>query len=438
MMKTPPSEVHDALRRSMLVDGLPLVFDPEGCRGSRLRDGASGREFIDFFGFFASLPVGFNHPHLTDREWVSHLGRWAVHKPSNSDVYSAPFADFVRIFEEVALPAEMKHLFFISGGALAVENALKVAFDWKTRRNRAQGIDRDGDRVIHLRDAFHGRSGYTLSLTNTDPVKTDLFPKFDWPRVLNPWCAFPLEGENLDRTIERERESLAAIEGILREDAQSVACILLEPIQCEGGDHHFRGEYLQGLRKLAEEHDVLLVFDEVQTGLGITGEMWCYQHFGTAPDLLAFGKKTQVCGVMAGARIDEVKENVFAVSSRINSTWGGNLVDMIRATRILEIYRDEDILGNARARGEQLRTGLARLAADFPGRIEMVRGRGLLVAFDTQNTADRDRLIADAFERGLLLLSCGPRSVRFRPVLDIDEGTIEEGLALLEQVLQRV
>ena len=120
-MTTSPNEVHEILSRKMLADGLPIVYDPEKSRGSRLFDARSGREFVDLFGFFASLPVGFNHPHLTDPDWVSHLGRWATCKPSNSDVYTVPFADFVSTFDDIAVPEEMEHLFFVSGGALAVE-----------------------------------------------------------------------------------------------------------------------------------------------------------------------------------------------------------------------------------------------------------------------------------------------------------------------------
>ncbi len=432
-MATAPQAVHATLARTMLADGLPVVFDPERSKGARFYDAVSRRHFLDCFGFFGSLPLGYNHPRLSDPEWIEHLGRWAVHKTSNSDIYSVPMADFVRTFEELAQPRDFTHLFLVSGGTLAVENALKAAFDWKTRFHRARGRSLEAELVVHLQDSFHGRSGYCLSLTNTDPVKTDLFPKFRWPRVSNPYCRFPLEGENLSGTQAREERSLAEIRSVLEAQADAVAAIVLEPIQCEGGDHHLRGEYLAGLRALADRYDVLLIYDEVQTGFGSTGRMWCYQHFGVAPDIVAFGKKAQVCGIMAGRRIDLVPDNVFKIKSRINSTWGGDLVDMIRATRILEVYRDEKVLENATERGQELRAGLERIARSHPDKVANPRGRGLIAALEVLG-GKRQRFLARAFEEGLLCLSCGPTSVRLRPALDIDAASVAEVLAVLDRV----
>ncbi|MCI0652314.1 MAG: L-lysine 6-transaminase [Planctomycetes bacterium] len=433
-----PALVHPTLKKAMLADGLSLVFDLERSRGWLLHDALSGRDFVDFFGFFGSLPLGFNHPSLSDPEWLSHIGRWAMHKPSNSDMYSVPFAEFVATFQAEFVPPEMKHTFFICGGALAVENALKAAFDWKTRRNQARGIAKPGERVVHLKDAFHGRSGYTMSLTNTDPAKTDLFPKFDWPRILNPYCAFPLSGKNLEETREREAASLAAARRFLAEDADTIAAIILEPIQAEGGDHHFRGEYLAGLRALADEFDVLLIFDEVQTGFGTSGKKWCYQHFAVQPDLLAFGKKAQICGIMANSRIDEVPENVFKVPSRINSTWGGNLTDMIRSTRIMEVIRRDNLVENAARRGEQLVAGLRNIQEESGGKFANARGRGLLAAIDLPSTELRNKTIKVAYEAGLLCLKCGPRTVRFRPALDVDAAGVDAGIEILRGVARKV
>ena len=248
-----------------------------------------------------------------------------MNKPSNSDVYSVPMARFVDTFARVLGDPALPHLFFVDGGALAVENALKVAFDWKSRLNEARGIDPElGTKVLHLRGAFHGRSGYTLSLTNTDPNKVARFPKFDWPRIDAPYIR---PDADMDAV---EAESLRQARAAFEANPHDIACFIAEPIQGEGGDRHFRPQFFAAMRELCDEFDALLIFDEVQTGCGMTGTAWAYQQLGVAPDVVAFGKKTQVCGVMAGGRVDEVADNVFAVSSRINSTWGGNLVDMVR------------------------------------------------------------------------------------------------------------
>src|SRR5690606_31568135 len=135
------------------------------------------------------------------------LLRAALANPANADIYSKEFAAFVEVFRELAVPPEFRHLFFIAGGTLAVENAMKAAFDWKRQKNEAAGIPGGGDRILHFRDAFHGRSGYTLSVTNTDPSKTRHFPKFDWPRVSSPYLDFPI-----DEAVVEAREARACEE----------------------------------------------------------------------------------------------------------------------------------------------------------------------------------------------------------------------------------
>jgi L-lysine 6-transaminase len=336
------------------------------------------------------------------------------------------------------MPADFRHLFFVEGGTLAVENALKTAFDWKVRRNLAAGRGELGSRVLHFREAFHGRSGYALSLTNTQPVKTLYFPKFDWPRVRNPKLRFPVDAAELARVAEDEAQAVREIERAFAAHPHDIAAVIIEPIQGEGGDNHFRGEFLRELRRLADEHDALLVFDEVQCGFGLTGRMWAFEHFGAVPDIIAFGKKTQVCGIIAGPRIDEVEDNVFKVSSRINSTWGGSLVDMVRCEVILEAMDAEDLVANAAATGVHLLSGLQDLAARHPQLVSNVRGRGLMCAFDCPDRAVRDALLQRALEARLIVLPCGERSVRMRPPLILSREESDEGVRRLDAALRRL
>ncbi len=328
-------QVHGIIARYMLIEGFDVVVDFEKSHDIYLYDAKRDELFLDFVSFFATCPLGFNHPRMASREVREELGKGAIHKPSNSDLYSREMVEFVRTFSRLARPDFMKHMFLIESGALAVENALKAAFDWKVRKNLARGREEKGSKVIHFCEAFHGRSGYTLSLTNTtDSRKTQFFPKFDWPRVVNPKCSFPSSQENVRRVKECEQESLAQIQAAIEADPDDVACLILEPIQGEGGDNHFRPEFHTQLRQICNEYEVLLIYDEVQTGFGATGRMWAYEYFAQ-PDLLAFGKKSQVCGVLSSGRIDEVRENVFRLPGRLNSTWGGNLIDMIRCKMYL-------------------------------------------------------------------------------------------------------
>jgi L-lysine 6-transaminase len=434
-----PDAVHETLSRYLLADGLDLVFDYEQSRGSRLRDARSGRTFLDFMSFFGSNPLGYAHPKMQDPEFLRTLHRVAQFKPALSDVYSVEYASFVSIFARLAVPAHLPHMFFVEGGALAVENTLKTAFDWKARRNLARGVAGGrGTKVLHFRESFHGRSGYTLSLTNTDPVKTDHFPKFDWPRVSNPKLRYPVTGEVLREVIAAEEESLAEIERAFADAPDDIAAIIIEPVQSEGGDNHFRPEFLQALQEKAWEHRCFFIVDEVQTGIGMTGTMWAHEQFGLRPDALAFGKKTQVCGCLVGPKVDEEPENVFAVPSRINSTWGGNLTDMVRFGRFLEIIEEDGLLDNARLTGRHLLRGLRALEAELGGRISNARGLGLLVAFDLPSAQMRTRALRAFYDLGLLVLPCGPRSIRFRPHLVLTPAEADEGLEIVRRGLSRL
>lgn len=430
-------DVHHLLSRRILADGFDFVLDLDRSEGAYLVDQRNGRRYLDLFTFFASNPIGMNHPKLNNDEFIRKIGRVALNKPSNSDIYTVELAEFVETFFRIAVPDGFPHAFFISGGALAVENGLKTAIDWKVRKNIAAGRDESlGTKVMHLRQAFHGRTGYTMSLTNTDPTKVKYWPKFtDWPRVPNPWAEFPLEGENLDRTIAREKESIEAIRKAFADSPNDIACLLLEPIQGEGGDNHFRPEYLQTLREICDAEEAMLMFDEVQTGVGLTGSMWAFESLGVTPDIVAFGKKAQVCGIFCSGRVDEVEENVFATSSRINSTWGGNLVDMVRFQRYLEVIQEEDLVANAREVGAYLLDQLRDLTGAYPDRLSNPRGRGLMCAVTVATTGQRDAILAKTFELGVMILGCGERTIRFRPPLTITREQIDEGIALLRRAL---
>lgn len=423
--------VFPILKQSILVDGFHIVIDLEKSQGTTMIDALTGKEYLDCYAYFATLPIGHNHPGMEDEGFRESLMRAALANPANSDIYSREYAAFVEIFRRVAVPEPFQHLFFIAGGALAVENAMKAAFDWKAQRNRAAGVEGGADKVLHFVDAFHGRSGYTLSVTNTDPAKTRDFPKFDWPRVSNPMLSFPVDEEAIE---EREVRAVAEIEAAFEKDPHGIAAILIEPIQSEGGDHHFRPEFLQALRSLADEHESLLIFDEVQTGMGITGTMWAFEQMGMIPDIVAFGKKTQVCGIMVGPRIDAVEKNVFRVSSRINSTWGGNLVDMVRCARYLEIVEKEELVANAAQVGDHFLGRLQEFQAEFPEIVSNARGRGLMLAFDLPDTATRSAVRQRCWDEGLATLACGPRSLRFRPSLIFSEDDADQAVDTLRKV----
>jgi L-lysine 6-transaminase len=437
-VKVMPDKVHETLARHMLADGFDFVLDLDKSRGVWLHDSRADKTLMDFFSFFASSPVGMNHPGVKNPEFQARLLKSALHNVTNSDVYTTEMAEFVETFSRHAMK-DFAHSFFVAGGTLGIENALKAAFDWKVRKNFARGYREErGTKVLHFEQAFHGRSGYTLSLTNTtDPRKTAYFPKFDWPRVVNPKVEFPLNEDRLQDVKAREALAVAQMERAFDQNRDDIAAIIIEPIQGEGGDNHFRPEFFRELRRIADEKDAMLVFDEVQAGFGLTGKFWSFEHYGVTPDMVGFGKKSQICGFVATKRIDEVRDNVFQVSSRINSTWGGTLVDMVRSQRYLEIMAEERLLENATARGAELLAGLDGLVREFPEHVMNARGKGLMCAFDLRDGALRDQVISSLYGEGVVVLGCGSQSIRFRPPLVINKEEIATGLEKLRNAVKK-
>lgn len=418
-------KIHDTLKNHILIDEEAIVVDFEKCHGSWLVD-ENGKEYLDCFSQFASQPLGWNHPKVVAQK--DRLANAALHKIANSDMLCKEYGEFVEAFASIT--PDFKHHFFISGGALAVENALKAAFDWKAQKlGWASNVTRSDMNIVHFREAFHGRTGYTLSMTNSSHsnLKVRHFPKFHWSRVINPKMTFPPNSVSETKVKNLERGSLQEIKGCLS-GKNHVAAVILEPIQGEGGDNHFRKEYFQELRKLTDEHEALLILDEVQTGFGLTGKMWAYEHFGIVPDLIAFGKKTQVCGCSSTEKIDEVSDNVFRLPSRINSTWGGNIVDMVRSTIHIEIIKEDKLVENAEAVGKYFLWQLEKLG------LNNARGRGLMLAFDLGDGVQRDKVL-ERLSNDMLALACGQKSIRFRPHLTFTEQDVDVAIDFVKKAL---
>jgi L-lysine 6-transaminase len=423
-----PNEVINVLSKKILTDSESIVVDLKKSQGSWVVDARTGRQYLDCFSQFASQPLGWNHPKMISQK--ERLLDSALHKVANSDMYTTYYADFVQKFGEIT--EDFKYHFYICGGALAVENGLKTAFDWKLRKLKENDKFANKLQVIYLREAFHGRSGYTVSITNNDNPENPKvwgFPKFNWKKITNPKVWHDKDGIDNIKAKNLEKISLEEAETELKKGF--VAAVILEPIQGEGGDNHFRAEFLKNIKKLTDKYEALLIFDEVQTGLGLTGEMWAYKHFGVKPDIMCFGKKVQVCGICVGEKIDEVKENVFVTPSRINSTWGGNLVDMVRSTMQIEIIQEDNLVENSKEVGQYFLDSIKELDCS---RISNIRGKGLMIAFDFSSTEERDSFIKKINEN-VLLLPCGKKSVRVRPHLDFSKLNVDEAINFIKNCL---
>ena len=448
-MTVKAKEVRELLGKNILADGFEPILDLDKSHDSWIVDKRDGTEYLDMFSMYASGCIGYNHPRMLENKDL--LGRVSLFKPTLSDIYTTEYADFMKVFNDTAIPSYLKNTFFIEGGGLAVENALKVAFDWKIRKNLQNGIKDKGYQVLHFKEAFHGRTGYTLSLTNTDPIKTKYFPKFEWPRIDNPYLSFPLNEESLNHVKQKENIAVNQIKEAIKNNPNDIAALIIEPIQGEGGDNHFRCQFFQKLKDLSIENDFLLIYDEVQTGIGITGKMWAHQHFTPSlcqcnppielspiPDIISFGKKTQVCGILAGDRINEVEKNVFKRSSRINSTFGGSLTDMVRFKIILETINEFNLIENAKNNGEYLLKEITKLEEQFPAFVINSRGLGLFCSFDLPSSDERDKLVQEAYKNNLMILGCGTKSIRFRPHLTVTKSEIDFAIDVIKKSINNI
>jgi len=432
-----PDKAMDVLRKYMLVDGFDVLIDFDRSRGNTVVDARTGTAYLDMFSMVASQPLGFNHPALSEEPFRSQLLSAAINNTTNSDIYNAHAATFVDTFMSRVAPSYMKHLFLVAGGTLGVENAVKIAIDWKVRKNFGRGCKEErGQQVIHFRECFHGRSGYALMMTNTDPNKTRYFPRFPWPRITNPKITFPLEGENLKEVTRLEQQALSEIKKAITDNKDDIAALIIEPIQGEGGDNHFRPEFFRALRQVCDESEIFFIVDEVQTGIGLTGKMWGFEHYGVKPDAVTFGKKTQVCGVVVGPRVDEVADNAFKVSSRINSTWGGNNVDMVRATKYFEVIERDKLVDQVAALGTWALSRLGEMQKESGGALANARGRGLFMAIDLADPDLRPELLRRTFANGMLVLPSGSRSIRFRPSLNTTKEELQRAFEILARSLK--
>ena len=417
-----PHEVHEVLGRHMLVDGYRLVIDLERSHGARIcsTPGASASSSTSSPAS-RPCPLGYNHPKLVAREFRERLLPAAVNKLANSDIYTTFLAEFVETFARTVPEPLRPHMFFVEGGALAVENALKTAFDWKVRRNLAAGKGEKGHQVLHFREAFHGRSGYTLSLTNTaDPRKIQYFPKFAWPRISNPKLSFPITARGARAGGRRRAPGGGGDRGRAAP----------EPGRHRGADRRAdpgRGRRQPLPRRVPARPARPRRRARVPAHLRRGAER--LRHHRALVELRALRRRCPTssrsarrprCAASARrGRIDEV-DSVFKVSSRINSTWGGNLVDMVRCQRIIEVIEEDGLLENATRVGERLLAGLRGLEAVFPGRVTNVRGRGMFVAFDLPDTETRNQALRALNEHGVLALTSGQSALRFRPPLTLD------------------
>ena len=386
--------------------------------GARIVD-PDGRSFIDFAGGIGCQNIGHRHPAVV-RAIKEQADRY-LHQCVMVGAYE-PYVELCRRLADLSPcgTGEQRSL-LVNSGAEAVENAVKIA---RVATGRPAVVVFDG--------AFHGRTLLAMTMTSkVKPYKAGFGPFA--PEVYRAPAPYPYHGISSD-------DAIAALEHLFKADVDpsTVACVVLEPVQGEGGFVPMPRDYLLRLQELCRAHGILYVDDEVQSGVGRTGTMWAVeQHEGVEPDLLVFGKS--IGGGLPLAGVTGRADVVDAVPpGGLGGTFGGNPLSCAAALAVLDVVCDPDFLASARRLGDELRGRLEGLAARHP-EVGEVRGLGSMLAFEfAERTPDRAQaVVAAAFERGLVLLSCGlyGNVIRLLPPLTIAAEELDEGLAVLEESL---
>lgn len=401
-----------------------IELNIEKSSGSYLFDDLSQSTYLDLFSYFASNTLGYSHPGYDTDSFKHDILKYAPIKISSGRIYLKYFDEFLQEFHTFCSAGIFSRYFFIHGGALAVENALKVAFDYKRRKYETNS---NNLKVISFRKSFHGVSGYTLALSDLPPAKVRDFPMFNWKKVHSP----TVRVDNTQTIASEEARADQEIRDYIKEvGSQNVAALVVEPIQCSGGDYTYRREFFMRIRLLCSEFDIPLVFDEIQTGFGVTGKLWYWQHLGIEPDILVFGKKAQVCGI---AVTPAYADGAMTIPHRLNVTWDGHILDIVRARHLMKILKSERLIESASSKGKMLREGLLK-----NGSLKDVRGVGLLAAFDLPSQSDRDKFFRAAFEEKLLVNIAADQTIRLRPNLAITIEEIAVFHSKVEKVLKRI
>ncbi|MDG5775517.1 aminotransferase class III-fold pyridoxal phosphate-dependent enzyme [Haloarculaceae archaeon H-GB2-1] len=389
-----------------------------------------GNVLMDFTGHVAAAPLGYNNPKLMERlegfDLVDPLkiaGQdfYAASGPLDEHDFPTP-ADLMDRLADVSSHYDMDTVFLSNSGAEAVENALKICYD-----------QQEGKYAVTCEGAFHGRTLGALSLNRSKEVYRREFPEIPSVHEM-PYCTdrsctaetcdcgfFSQDSSKLRRMIDSETGYV---------NADELAYVILEPLQGEGGYRIPSDAFMQELADLREEYGFNLIADEIQSGLGRSGEWWTADHYPIEPDVIASAK-----GLRVGATIS--REDVFpAEESRLSSTWGaGDVLSSAVGALTIDVIRDYDLMANATERGRQTKELLAD--EDLPGVVD-VRGLGLLLAVEFDTKERRDDVMEAAMKRGLLTLGCGYKTLRLLPPLDVTEREIELGVDLLASAVEHV
>lgn len=401
-----------------------IKIDFEKSQGSYLYDKITKNAYLDFFGMYATLALGYNHPIFNSEDFKNKILRIASCKIVNNEILSDEALSFDKIFTDyVSLNGKFSHFHYTCTGALAIESAIKTAIDYK-------GFD--NPKIISFGESFHGINGYGGFFTERiggPGERLNGFPaqlsscNCQWPKFDNPVMSYKngvLQSNDEDVSL-----ILKKVEDCVKSENSQISGILVEPIQCTFGDKYFSKTFFIGLRKIANKYDIPLIFDEIQIGFGGTGKVWYFEHLPIEPDIVVFGKKVQLAGIM----VKDKFAKIFSKPIRLEVTWDSNIIDMLRGEFIVRAYKEYNILENVNTMSIRLRKGLEETK-----NLKNIRNSGLLFAFDFENETLRNKFTKQLYENKMLCNKSGNSTVRFRPNLSVSSIEIDKALEIIKKV----